>query len=355
MKLQINTTSNKRHISQHWTDTTSNPVTDTARHNFIYNTDTTASLKGRRIIENICEAVIPQEKKTPSLHYHTAQKLHGHTFSSVNPRAIFTNTATCCGSGNVPALSGLAGMSLRQAAGPLCLSVSVGTDMLTSDRTDSWQEGVFFCFLLVHLQSISERVLSALACLLVDRMVCLTPERGWNKQMVQVKENRFSHWDQHSVREVGEVSSNHISESFATNMTFICRKKTSGETKLWNFTQNWELLSALKLCIITLSCIPEAACLQQAPLLAVNSLQGVFIHRGQDSATAVSGRKAQWSLKKALVPPLWLPHRCDVETSRNNNVDGENQDEGMGGMGTFTSAELNFYRLLQSCCKNTLC
>lgn len=225
MKLQINTTSNKRHISQHWTDTTSNPVTDTARHNFIYNTDTTASLKGRRIIENICEAVIPQEKKTPSLHYHTAQKLHGHTFSTVNPRAIFTNTATCCGSGNVPALSGLAGMSLRQAAGPLCLSVSVGTDMLTSDRTDSWQEGVFFCFLLVHLQSISERVLSALACLLVDRMVCLTPERGWNKQMVQVKENRFSHWDQHSVREVGEVSSNHISESFATNMTLICRKK----------------------------------------------------------------------------------------------------------------------------------
>lgn len=71
--------------------------------------------------------------------------------------------------------------------------------------------------------------------------------------------------------------------------------------------------------------------MQQAPLLAVNSLQGVFIHRGQDSATAVSGRKAQWSLKKALVPPLWLPHRCDVETSRNNNVDGENQDEGMGG------------------------
>lgn len=148
MKLQINTTSNKRHISQHWTDTTSNPVTDTARHNFIYNTDTTASLEGSENNRKytICEAVIPQEKKTPSLHYHTAQKLHGHTFSSVNPRAIFTNTATCCGSGNVPALSGLAGMSLRQAAGPLCLSVSVGTDMLTSDRTDSWQEGVLFFF-----------------------------------------------------------------------------------------------------------------------------------------------------------------------------------------------------------------
>lgn len=103
----------------------------------------------------ICEAVIPQEKKTPSLHYHTAQKLHGHTFSSVNPRAIFTNTATCCGSGNVPALSGLAGMSLRQAAGPLCLSVSVGTDMLTSDRTDSWQEGVFFFFLFTYSLSLS--------------------------------------------------------------------------------------------------------------------------------------------------------------------------------------------------------
>lgn len=148
MKLQINTTSNKRHISQHWTDTTSNPSHrhDTAqlylqhRHNSFPE----GSENNRKY--TICEAVIPQEKKTPSLHYHTAQKLHGHTFSSVNPRAIFTNTATCCGSGNVPALSGLAGMSLRQAAGPLCLSVSVGTDMLTSDRTDSWQEGVFFCF-----------------------------------------------------------------------------------------------------------------------------------------------------------------------------------------------------------------
>ena len=36
--------------------------------------------------------------------------------------------------------------------------------------------------LFVHLQSISERVLSALACLLVERMVCLTAERGWNKE-----------------------------------------------------------------------------------------------------------------------------------------------------------------------------
>lgn len=36
--------------------------------------------------------------------------------------------------------------------------------------------------LFVHLQSISERVLSALACLLEERMVCLTAERGWNKE-----------------------------------------------------------------------------------------------------------------------------------------------------------------------------
>lgn len=36
--------------------------------------------------------------------------------------------------------------------------------------------------LFVHLQSISERVLSARACLLVERMVCLTAERGWNKE-----------------------------------------------------------------------------------------------------------------------------------------------------------------------------
>lgn len=34
----------------------------------------------------------------------------------------------------------------------------------------------------VHLQSISERVLSALACLLVERMVCRTAERGCNKE-----------------------------------------------------------------------------------------------------------------------------------------------------------------------------
>lgn len=33
-------------------------------------------------------------------------------------------------------------------------------------------------WLFVYLQSISERVLSALACLLVERMVCLTAERG---------------------------------------------------------------------------------------------------------------------------------------------------------------------------------
>lgn len=53
------------------------------------------------------------------------------------------------------------------------------------------------------------------------------------------------------------------------------------------------------LCIITLLCIPEAVCLQQAPLLAVNSLLGFFfIHHGQDSATAVRGRKAQWSFKR---------------------------------------------------------
>ncbi len=42
--------------------------------------------------------------------------------------------------------------------------------------------------LFVHLQSISERVLSALACLFVERMVCLTAERGWNKEW---KRQRF--------------------------------------------------------------------------------------------------------------------------------------------------------------------
>lgn len=45
-----------------------------------------------------------------------------------------------------------------------------------------------------------------------------------------------------------------------------------------------------------------------------------FIQSGQDSATAVRVRKAQWAFKKPLVPPLWLPHRCHVESHWNNNV-----------------------------------
>lgn len=34
----------------------------------------------------------------------------------------------------------------------------------------------------MHLQSISERDLSDRACLLEERMVCLTAERGWNTE-----------------------------------------------------------------------------------------------------------------------------------------------------------------------------
>lgn len=35
-------------------------------------------------------------------------------------------------------------------------------------------------------------------------------------------------------------------------------------------------------------------------------------------------------LLKALVPPLWLPHKCDADASWNNNVEGENQERGKG-------------------------
>lgn len=101
------------------------------------------------------------------------------TFSSVTPRAIFTHTTTCCGLEKCQPVLQDYGMTLRQAAGPL----STYNARLTNDRTDSWQGGWSLCCgdgfgLFVYLQSISERVLSALACLLEERMVCLTAERG---------------------------------------------------------------------------------------------------------------------------------------------------------------------------------
>lgn len=34
--------------------------------------------------------------------------------------------------------------------------------------------------------------------------------------------------------------------------------------------------------------------------------------------------------QKAVVPPLWLPHRCDVDSSWNNNIDEQNQEDGEG-------------------------
>lgn len=40
------------------------------------------------------------------------------------------------------------------------------------------------------------------------------------------------------------------------------------------------------------------------------------------------------SRSKALVPPLWLSHRCDVESTWNDNVDRENHI--MGRRGTLT-------------------
>lgn len=55
----------------------------------------------------------------------------------------------------------------------------------------------------------------------------------------------------------------------------------------------------LRPCVATLLCIPETGCLQPAPILAVNSPEGVFfIQGGRDSATAVRGRKAQWPFKR---------------------------------------------------------
>lgn len=61
---------------------------------------------------------------------------------------------------------------------------------------------------------------------------------------------------------------------------------------------------------------PDAVCLQQALWLTV--IQGFFIQGGQHRAAAVRGGEAQ----KALVPALWLPHRCAAESSGNNNVEG---------------------------------
>lgn len=49
-------------------------------------------------------------------------------------------------------------------------------------RRLSWLGGGGLKRPLVYLQSISERVLSALACLLVERIVWRTADRGCNKE-----------------------------------------------------------------------------------------------------------------------------------------------------------------------------
>lgn len=94
--------------------------------------------------------------------------------------------------------------------------------------------------------------------------------------------------------------------------------------------ENREILLVLRLCIVTLLCIPETGWLEQAPLLAVNSLQGVFHSWGPRQCYCCRGETSTMVFLKALVPPLWLPRRCDVDSSWNNNVDGENQERGGG-------------------------
>ena len=86
------------------------------------------------------------------------------TFSSVNPRVIFIHITTCGGFEDGPDCAA----GLQSDSQPdFC--------RLTNQRTDTLQGGG----VCVDLQSISERVLSARACLLVERIVCLTAERGW--------------------------------------------------------------------------------------------------------------------------------------------------------------------------------
>lgn len=97
----------------------------------------------------------------------------------------------------------------------------------------------------------------------------------------------------------------------------------------------WEILEAERrdslfflpsffFCSVVLITMQPQCCLfaSSSLLPAVNGLQGgVFIHGDQHSATAVRprGRDAQWAFKKkkkkALVPPHWLTHRCDVEST----------------------------------------
>ena len=95
------------------------------------------------------------------------------------PHAVFWTRASQC--------SRISGMTLRQAAGPMSSSTAGGGgdgggDWHTDQRQDGFTRVGVGGDCCVHLQSISERVLSARACLLVERMVCLTAERGWNKR-----------------------------------------------------------------------------------------------------------------------------------------------------------------------------
>lgn len=116
-------------------------------------------------------------------------------------------------------------------------------------------------WLFVHLQFISERVLSALACLLVERMVCLTAERGWNKER---RRQKFSDKATGS----GSIASSH-------SILTLISPTESGD--FWNLkSRTKRCFFALRLCIIALLCTPNTVCLQQAPLLVVNSPQGFF-------------------------------------------------------------------------------
>lgn len=179
-------------------------------------------------------------------------------------------------------------------------------------------------WLSVNLQLISERVLSALACLLVERMVCLTAERGWNKEAeISRWGKRFWQCEQPWTRVLWSVIK--LLNTDAALPRVICH--LSPET--WK--QNWELLflhwafaSSHYYAHQMLFVCNKLHCLQSIAFR-------VFSFIVANTVPLLSGgRKAQWSFKKPLVPPLWLPHRCDVDSSWNNNVDGENQEEGEG-------------------------
>lgn len=133
-----------------------------------------------------------------TLHRNSCMKMDSttSTFSSVNPQAIFIHTTTCCVLEKCQLLLPDY-WDDPQTSCRTSINLTNHADWHADQSKEGSGVGGGLCdglWLFVHLQSISERVLSALACLLVERMVCLTAEMGWNKdreRLIKRKGNRF--------------------------------------------------------------------------------------------------------------------------------------------------------------------